>query len=170
MKKSLGVKLVLGGILSFVGVSCSAIGLGMMAAPSKPEDPSSGLAVLIMALGVFGVPGLVLLLLGLRTRRSQHLLDQVVAMGQASSRLPLQQLSSQLGVPIPRVRELVLQAIAAGRLAGRMDFEQGVFVSASTTTGVRQLSLTCPSCGGVSEVIVSPSEPSLCRFCGQRVA
>lgn len=157
------VKLVLGAILSFIGFSCSAIGIGMMAAPTKPTDPKSGL-------GVFGIPGLILLILGLRARRAQRLLDQVVAMGQASPRLPLQQIAQQLGVPLPRARELILEAIAAARLAGRIDFEQGVFISASVHGGVRQLSLKCPSCGGVSDVLVSAGEPSLCRFCGQRVA
>lgn len=164
------VKLVLGAVLSFIGFSCSAIGLGMMAAPQKPTDPKSGLGILIMSLGVFGIPGLILLILGLRSRRAQRHLDQVVAMGQASTRLPLQQIAQQLGIPVPRARELVLEAIAAARLAGRIDFEQGVFISASVHGGVRQLSLKCPACGGVSEVLVSAGEPSLCRFCGQRVA
>ena len=168
--RALAFKIVLGAILSFLGFSCTAIGVGMMAAPNTPEDPKTGVAVSILGVGVFGVPGAVLLAVGLRARRSRRLLDQVVAMGQASTRLPLQQVGDQLGVPVPRARELILEAIAGGRLVGRMDYEQGVFISGSAHAGVRQLSLTCPSCGGVSEVIVTPGSPSACRFCGQRVA
>lgn len=168
--RALVFKIVLGAILSFLGFSCTAIGIGMIAAPTQPEDSKVGIGVSIMGAGVFGVPGAILLTVGLRSRRARRLLDQVVAMGQASTRLPLQQVADQLGVPLPRARELLLEAIAAGRLAGRLDYEHGVFISSSAHTGVRQLSLTCPSCGGVSEVIVTPGSPSACRFCGQRVA
>ncbi len=163
-------KLILGGVLAFVGVSCSAIGVGMIVAPSAPDQPSAGVAVLIMTFGVFVVPAAILLWVGIRRRRDARLLDQVVAMGQASARLPLPQLGEQLGVPVPRARELVLEAIAAGKLVGRMDFEHGVFLSGSAHTGVQKVGVQCPSCNAISQVILAPGTAVNCTFCGHRIA
>ncbi len=163
-------KLVLGGVLAFVGVSCSAIGVGMIVAPSGPDQPSAGVAVLIMTFGVFVVPATILLWIGILRRRNARHLDQVVAMGQASARLPLPQLAEQLGIPIPRARELVLEAITAGKLVGRMDYETGVFLSGSAHTGVQQVGVQCPSCSAISQVILAPGTAAHCSFCGHRVA
>ncbi|MBA3546036.1 MAG: hypothetical protein H0T76_06115 [Nannocystis sp.] len=163
-------KLILGGVLAFVGVSCSAVAVGMIVAPSRPEQPSAGVAVLIMTFGAFVVPGTVLLWVGLLRRRHARHLDQVVAMGQASARLPLAQLGEQLGIPVPRARELVLEAIAAGKLVGRLDHEHGVFLSGSAHTGVQKIGVQCPSCSGISQVILAPGVAAHCSFCGLRVA
>ena len=79
-------KLVLGGIFAFLGVSCSAIGVGMVVAPSDPEHPASGVALLIMSAGIFIAPAVALLTIGVRSRRAARDLEQVIAMGQASAR------------------------------------------------------------------------------------
>ncbi len=163
-------KLILGGVLAFVGVSCSAIGVGMIVAPSAPDQPSAGVAVLIMSFGIFVVPAAILLWIGAQRRRDARHLDQVVAMGQASARLPLPQLAEQLGIPVPRARELVLEAIAAGRLVGRMDYEHGVFLSGSAHTGVQKIGVQCPSCSAISQVILAPGVAAQCAFCGHRIA
>jgi hypothetical protein len=163
-------KLVLGGIFAFLGVSCSAIGVGMVVAPSDPEHPASGVALLIMSAGIFIAPAVALLTIGVRSRRAARDLEQVIAMGQASARLPLQQIAEQIGVGVPRARELVLEAIAAGKLAGRMDFEHGVFVSASAHTGVQQAGVKCPSCGAISQQVLGPGVSARCTFCGHLVA
>lgn len=163
-------KLILGGVLAFVGVSCSAIGVGMIVAPSAPDQPSAGVAVLIMTFGIFVVPAAILLWIGIHRRRDARYLDQVVAMGQASARLPLPQLAEQLGIPVPRARELVLEAIAAGKLVGRMDYEHGVFLSGSAHTGVQKIGVQCPSCSAISQVILAPGVAANCTFCGHRVA
>ena len=163
-------KLVLGGFLAFVGVSCSAIGVGMIVVPSAPDQPSAGVAVLIMSFGIFVVPATILLWIGIHRRRDARHLDQVVAMGQASARLPLPQLAEQLGIPIPRARELVLEAIAAGKLVGRMDYETAVFLSGSAHTGVQKIGVQCPSCSAISQVILAPGTAAHCSFCGHRIA
>ena len=162
-------KLVLGGVLAFVGVSCSAIGVGMIVVPSAPDQPSAGVALLIMSFGIFLVPAAILVWIGILRRRNAHHLDQVVAMGQASLRLPLPQLAEQLGIPVPRARELVLEAIAAGKLVGRMDYEHGVFLSGSAHTGVQKVGVQCPSCSGISQVILAPGTAAHCTFCGLQV-
>lgn len=162
-------KLTLGGVLAFVGVSCSAIGVGMIVAPSAPDQPGAGVAVLIMSAGVFVVPAAILLWIGIHRRRHARHLDQVVAMGQASARLPLPQLAEQLGIPVPRARELVLEAIAAGKLVGRMDYEHGVFLSGSAHTGVQKVGVQCPSCSAISQVILAPGVAAQCTFCGHRI-
>jgi hypothetical protein len=170
MRGSITSKLILGGVLAFIGVSCSAIGVGMIVAPSAPDHPSSGVGILIMSFGVFVLPAAILLTLGVRRGRHARRLDQVIAMGQASTRLPLTQLAEQLGVAVPRARELVLEAIAAGKLVGRMDYEHGVFISGSAHAGVQQVGVHCPSCGGISQVILTPGSSAHCTFCGHKVA
>ena len=170
MRGAVVVKLVLGGFLAFVGVSCSAISVGMMVSPGKPDDPQSGMAILILSIGIFGIPAAILLWLGLRGRRYDRQLQQVIAMGMASARLPLQQLAAQLGVPVPKAQELVLDAISRGKLFGRLDYEHGTFISAAAHQGVQQLSMRCGACGATSQVIVSPGTASNCRFCGHRLA
>lgn len=170
MKPTVVLKLVLGGILAFLGVSCSAIGVGMMVSPNKPEDPGSGGAILIMGLGIFALPAAILLWLGLRGRRSEMLLQRVSAMGRASARLPLQQVAAQLGITVPQAQALLLDAINRGQLFGRLDYEHGTFISAMAHQGVQQLNMRCSACGGTSQVIVSAGTSSNCRFCGHRLA
>jgi len=170
MRGSITSKLVLGGSLAFIGVSCSAIGVGMIVVPSAPDQPSAGVGILIMSFGVFLVPAAVLLWIGSQRRRHARDFDQVVAMGQAAARLPLAALAEQLGVPVPRARELVLEAIAAGKLVGRMDYEHGVFISGSAHTGVQKVGVVCPSCGAISQVILTPGAAAHCTFCDHRVA
>jgi len=170
MPGSITSKLVLGGVLAFIGVSCSAIGVGMIVAPSAPDQPSAGVGILIMSFGVFVAPAAVLLWVGVRRRTHARHLDQVIAMGQASTRLPLPQLAEQLGVAVPRAQGLVLEAIAAGKLAGRLDYEHGVFISASAHSGVQKVGVQCPSCGGISQVILTPGSSAHCTFCGHQVA
>lgn len=170
MRGAVIFKLVLGGLLAFMGLSCGAIGVGMTVAPNKPDDPQSGVMILFLALGIFAIPGAVLLILGLKGRAYDRRLAQVAAMGMAASRLPLQQIATQLDITPGEARGLVLDAISHGKMFGRMDYEKGVFISSAAHQGVQQLSMRCPTCGGVSEVIVSAGTTSNCRFCGQRMA
>jgi len=160
----------LGGSFAFVGVSCSAVAVGMIVAPAAPHQPSAGVAVLIMSFGAFLVPAAILLWIGTQRRRNARHLDQVVAMGQVSARLPLPQLAEQIGTSVPRARELVLEAITAGKLVGRMDYEHGVFLSGSAHTGVQKVGVQCPSCSAISQVILAPGTAAHCTFCGHRVA
>ena len=170
MSGSITSKLILGGCLAFVGVSCSAVAVGMIVVPSAPDQPSAGVAVLIMSFGAFLVPAAILLWIGTQRRRNARHLDQVVAMGQVSARLPLPQLAEQIGTSVPRARELVLEAITAGKLVGRMDYEHGVFLSGSAHTGVQKVGVQCPSCSAISQVILAPGTAAHCTFCGHRVA
>ncbi len=53
VRGSVVAKLILGGILGFLGLSCSAVSVGMMVAPQEPDDAKSGLIVLILSLVVY---------------------------------------------------------------------------------------------------------------------
>jgi hypothetical protein len=163
-------KLVLGGVFAFLCLPCSAVGGGMMIAPGTPEDPQSGLIVLILSLVVFGIPSAVFLSLGIRARRRHTRLQRLAALGAASARLPLVDVATDLGLTQPEARALVLDAIGSGLLVGRLDLERGVFLSGATTGSVRELAMTCRACGAQSNVVVTANTPSNCPFCGHRMA
>lgn len=164
------VKLVLGALFAFMCLPCSGIGGGMMAAPSQPGDAEAGLGILIVSLVMFGVPATVLLALGIRGRRRHTRLQRLAALGAASARLPLREVAAELGVDPNEARRLVLDAVGAGLLVGRLDLEHGVFVSGATTGAVREVSMTCRACGAQSTVVVTANTTSHCRFCGHRLA
>lgn len=170
MRVALVLKLVLGGLLAFIGLSCAAIGAGMRLAPLEADQAQAGTLFFFFGVVIFLIPGSLLLWAGLRGRAYDRRLSQVIAMGRAASRLPMQEVAAQLGITPMYLRKLILEAIAKGKMAGRMDYEHGVFISDVAHQGVQQLSLRCPACGGVSEVIVTAGAASSCEFCGQRVA
>jgi hypothetical protein len=170
MRSSVVVKIVLGGALTVLLLPCSALGVGMMVAPNQEGDQGVGLAVLIMSVIMFGIPATILLALGLKGRAYDRKLKQVVALGMASQRLPLQQVAADLGVEFDEARQLVLDAVHQGKLFGRLDIEHGVFISGAAHQGVQQLQMTCRNCGGSSMVVVTPGSMSACQFCGARLA
>jgi hypothetical protein len=169
MRGAVVVKIVVGAILAMLCLPCSALGLGMMVAPGDEGDAGTGVAILIMGIVIFGVPSGVFLALGLRGRGYDRRLARVAALGMASQRMPIQQLAADMQVDYEEARSLLLDAIAQGKLFGRLDLEQGVFISGNTHQGVQQLQMRCPSCGAQSMVIVSPGSQSNCQFCGARV-
>lgn len=170
MRGSVVFKLVVGSLFAVLLLPCGAVGAGMMIAPSKEGDANAGLLLLVMGLVIFGVPAVVLLMLGLRGRAYDKKLAHVVALGQASQRMPLQQLAADMQVEHDEARKLVLDAVSQGKLFGRLDIEHGVFISGVAHQGVRQIQMKCHACGGVSMVVVTPGSMSNCQFCGARLA
>jgi hypothetical protein len=164
------VKLVLGALFAFLCLPCSGVGGGMMVAPSEPGDAEAGLGILIVSLVIFGVPAAIFLTLGIRGRRRHTRLQRLAALGAASARLPLNEVALELGVEHNEARRLVLDAVGAGLLVGRLDLEQGVFLSGATTGAVREVAMTCRACGAQSRVVVSANTMSHCQFCGHRLA
>ena len=170
MRGSVIAKIVLGSALALLCLPCSAVGVGMMVAPSKEGDAGSGLMLLVMALIVLGVPSGILLALGLRGRAYDRRLRHVVAVGKSSQRIPLQQLAADMKIDHDEARRLLLDAISKGELFGRLDIEQGVFISGGAHRGVQSLQMRCSGCGATSTVVVTPGSMSTCQFCGARLA
>jgi hypothetical protein len=163
-------RLKLGIFLLILGASCNAVGIGLAVAPKRENDVGAGVFWMFFSVIAVMLPGLLLVLAArkqaLRTKR----LEKIVALATASERLPFLQLATDLGVDATTARELLLEAIGAGRIVGRLDLEHGVFVSGSTHGGVRQLTMTCKGCGGRSTVVVTAHAQSLCQYCGFRLA
>jgi hypothetical protein len=171
MAASSSSRLKIGIFLLIFGGSCNAVGIGLAVAPKRDNDVGAGIFWMCFSLLAVMLPGLLLVLAArkqaLRTKR----LDTIAALATASERLAFDQLATDLGVDAKTARELLLEAIGAGRIVGRLDVEHGVFVSGSTrASGVQQLTMTCKGCGGRSTVVVTAHSQSLCPYCGFRMA
>ncbi len=163
-------KLIIGSLLAVMGLSCGSIGVALVASPKDANDTSAGVFWIVFSMVALVAPAVILVVLGLRARKTGQRLDRLAAMAAAASRLPLEQVASDLGVTKEEARGLVFDAISAGRIVGRMDLEHGVFISGTAHAGVQQLNMHCRNCGATSMVIVSMGHPSLCKYCGFRLA
>jgi hypothetical protein len=153
-----------------MGITCGSIGTGMVTYPSEPGHVNSGIFWICFSAIALIVPSVILVLLGLKARAANRRIEKLAAMANAASRLPLQQVAADLGVSQAEARELLYDAINHGYVAGRLDLEQGVFISGTAHAGVQQLNMHCRNCGATSTVIVSVGQPSLCKYCGFRLA
>jgi hypothetical protein len=153
-----------------LGITCNAIGVGLVAKPKDADDPGAGWFWIVFSLVAMVLPGVLLILAGRKQARRAAAMETIVALSRASQRLPLDVLAADLKVTPAEARELLLAAIGQHRVFGRLDLEHGVFISASTHGGVQQVTMNCRNCGGRSEVIVSATSMSLCQYCGFRLA
>jgi hypothetical protein len=165
-----GSRVVLGIVVLVLGVTCNAIGIGLVANPKDADDPSAGWFWVVFSVIAMVLPGILLVLAGRKQARRVACMETIVALSRASQRLPLAQLAEELKLTPADARALLLEAIGQHRIFGRLDLEQGVFISASTHGGVQQLTMNCRNCGGRSEVIVSAASTSHCQYCGFRLA
>jgi hypothetical protein len=165
-----GSRVVLGIVLLVLGGTCNAIGIGLTVSPKEEGDPSAGIFWIVFSLAALIVPGVLLVLAARRQAQRAARMQKIIALATASQRLPFAQLAVDLNVTAAVARELLLEAIGHRWIIGRLDVEEGVFVSGSTHGGVQQLTMTCRNCGGRSTVIVSTASMSHCQYCGFRLA
>ncbi len=163
-------KFTLGLVFLFLCLPCDALGVGMMACPTKEGDPATGFGLLVAFSFIFGVPAAVLLYLGKKEKKRGRALDHITALASASARLPLQQVASDLGVTVADARRLLMDAIHEGRIAGRLDLEAGTFISGTAHAGIQKVSMRCRACGGQAEVVVGAGFSTPCPFCGAQLA
>lgn len=162
--------MVLGIVVIVLGVTCNAIGVGLAVNPKDGNDSGAGIFWIVFSLAAMIVPGVLLVLAGRRQAQRLLRLDKISALAAASERIPFAQLAVDLGVSQTAARDLLLVAINERRVAGRLDLEHGVFISATTHAGVQQLTMTCKGCGGRSTVVVTAHSTSHCQYCGFRLA
>jgi len=160
----------LGILLIVLGLSCNAIGIGLTTHPKKDRDVGAGIFWMVFSIVAMVGPGALLVTLARREARRSERMAKIVALATASQRLPISVLADDLDLPSDQARALLLDAIAQGLVIGRLDLEQGVFVSGSTHGGVQEVQMTCRNCGAKSNVIVSVASPTLCPYCGFRLA
>ncbi|HET6582165.1 MAG TPA: hypothetical protein VFG69_01935 [Nannocystaceae bacterium] len=169
MNGTKGSRLLPGILLLAFGATCNAIGIGLTVSP-KEGDPKAGIFWVVFSLAAMIVPGALLVISARRQAQRTARMQKIVALATASQRLPFAQLATDLGVTAVVAREMLLEAIGQRWIIGRLDLEEGVFVSGSTHGGVQQLTMTCRNCGGRSTVIVSAGSTSHCQYCGFRLA
>ena len=149
---------------------CTTVGFGMIFAPSHPGDRSAGGFALAFGAVAFGLPAAWLLLSARGLRASADRRARLVGLANSRARIPLDELASQLGLSPAVARELLVDCIATGQVRGRLDINEGVFLSASVETGVREVVRTCSSCGAPSSVVAGPGQAARCPFCGGALA
>jgi hypothetical protein len=157
-------------VLLALGATCNAVGIGLTVHPKEGKDIDAGVFWIVFSIVALIGPGVLLVLIGRRQARRNAQLAKIVALATASQRLPLTLLAEDLGLTQVQARELLLTAIGQRLVIGRLDLEQGVFVSGSTHGGVQQLAMTCGSCGARSTVIVTAGAPTSCPYCAFRMA
>jgi hypothetical protein len=157
--------IVLAIMFGLFGASCEAVAVGMMAAPGKEGDEDAGVFFAIFSLIIFIVPMVVFLILGVSRKRRFDRFQKLIGLAGASVRLPLAMISQDLGLSPTDTRTFVLEAVANGTLRGRLDVEQGVFVSATAEQGIVQASMQCKSCGGTATMHVVPGQRAQCPYC-----
>ena len=148
----------------------ATVGVGMMLAPSRPGDRMAGGFVLAFGAVAFGLPAGWLLLSARRIRASADRRARLVGLVASRARIPLDELASLLGLSRANAHELLVECIATGQVRGRLDINEGVFLSASVDTGVREMARTCPSCGASTVVVAGPGQAGRCSFCGGAIA
>jgi hypothetical protein len=163
-------RIVPGILLIVFGATCNAIGVGLTVAPKEGRDASAGIFWMAFSIIAMVGPGILLVILGRKQARRTAQLEKIVALATASQRLPIDVLASDLGVKPKEARDLLLAAIGERRVIGRLDLEQGMFISGSTHGGVQQIAMLCKNCGARPNVIVSAASASLCPYCGFRLA
>lgn len=156
--------------LLVLGASCNAIGIKLTVEPRPGDGTSSGIFWIVFSVTVLLLPGLVLVLASFADSRRAGRLEKIVALATASERVPLVQLATDLDTTVAIARDLLLSAINSGSVVGRLDLEEGVFLSGSTRGGVEKRTMTCAGCGASSTVIVSATSEAACEYCGFRVA
>ncbi|MBC8071931.1 MAG: hypothetical protein IAG13_26625 [Deltaproteobacteria bacterium] len=161
---------ILGVVLLALGGTCNAVGIGLTVEPRDGHGIDAGVFWIVFSIGAMIVPGVLLVLGARKQARRAEQLAKITALATASQRLPIAVLAEDLQVSVVQARDLLLAAISARLVIGRLDLEHGVFVSGSTHGGVQQVTMTCGSCGARSSVIVSVGSPSTCPYCAFRMA
>ncbi|MCY1068418.1 hypothetical protein OV090_26990 [Nannocystis sp. RBIL2] len=161
--------------LLVLGGTCNAMGVNMLLAERRGWDTNGGTAWIVFGLGALMLPGLLLVLEAHGRRRNEARMDMIVAVANTIPRVSFAQLADELGVSRRRARKLLLAAVGRGRVRGRVDLEQEVFVSSSLSAGSfgppAQLpeTMTCKGCGGESTVVKAVTAHAHRQYCGFRL-
>lgn len=150
-------RLVVAGIAGFVLAS----GAGLASALE------GGLPAVLLGATACGLAaaGAVLVRGGRARRLRAEQLRDLEGLALARARIPLDALARELGVGPDVARSLVREALGHLIIEGRLDLEDGVFVSAITETRVRERPLRCRVCGGSSVLVRARGMLAKCPYC-----
>jgi hypothetical protein len=99
-----------------------------------------------------------------RRKRADRLRD-LEGLAFSHARLPLDLVARELETTPAQARALVREALGSGILAGRLDLEDGGFLSAIADERFGRRSMRCASCGASSAVVRGRGLVPACPYC-----
>jgi hypothetical protein len=155
---------------SFFGLIGLIAGIGMMVSPINPNDPQSGIVVVVLT-AIFCVVPAVLSIWGIGyTRGRRKRLYRLVSLVETHARLPIATVASELQMDADGARKLLLEGVELGLVKGRLDIEDGVFFSETVAQpAVQHHTAPCPGCGATVSATIIPGKPVDCPYCGRRL-
>jgi hypothetical protein len=156
----------IGFVLAVLGGFWVVVGSMMAFFPSEKVPAATGWLNAAMAAALLFLPGLYLWLTARAIEARNDRIERVAALASVQGRMPLGDAASTLGVGVGEARVLLLDAVAAGLVDGRIDAEKNVFLVSTGVAPVSTLDVVCGSCGGRSTVSVRAGETPKCGYCG----
>lgn len=156
----------LGAAIALLGVALLTMLLSIALALASVEGRFSGLVCFAVTTLPSGLVGLALAVAGARRRARARRLRDLDGLGLSHTRLPLERVERELEVGASEARALIREALGHGILEGRLDLEEGVFVSAIADDRVGHRTIRCTTCGAASAVLRGPGLAQACPYCG----
>lgn len=157
-------RLAVGGVLTALGITWTIVSTAFVFQKDMRAGAPANFA---LALGLLLLPGLVLYLTGRARRARIERSEAVASVATATGRVPVVRIAETVGMPAGVARRALLDAVAWGRLSGRLDVARDEFVTAAVGGGApRETSVVCSRCGATSTAVVAPGEPAACGYCG----
>lgn len=159
-----------GFVLTVLGAFWTIVGICLSVFPTEKLTPGTGVFNSMMAIALLLGPGLYLWLTAKSLAAHNERVERLAALAGIEARMSLSDAATTLGVGIPEVRTMLLDAVNAGILRGRIDAEKNLFISDTRENPLGEREVVCGSCGGRSTVVVRANETPLCRYCGAAAA
>jgi hypothetical protein len=156
-------------VLTVLGAFWTVASIAFVSNPSDRVDTAAGAVNLAFALLLLLLPGLYLAVTGFRRRAHRERVERVAALGAVAARLPIAEVAAHTRVSEAEARGLLLDAVTAGVLRGRIDVEHGVFLSADADPSAGPREVACRRCGGSTTVVALAGAALACPFCGASI-
>lgn len=158
----IGILLAIGAALGFIAGASYLVGF-----PSY--DPGTATGVIAVCGVVPVVPAVLLIWLGHRDVKRAARTQALVGYVMGYRRIPMTDLATHLGIPVPDTEKAVAAAIGAGELSAFVDASTNEVVAAGVARQERFVG-PCPRCGGQVDQWYLPGEAMRCPFCGTEFA
>ena len=156
----------LGFVLSVIGAFWTVVGVCIVLFPSATARADAGVFNALIAIVALLAPGLYLWTSAKARAARNERIERLAALAGIESQMPLANAASTLGIPTSEVRTLLLDAVSAGLLRGRIDGPRDVFLSDSAEHPLGEREVVCTSCGARAIVVARVNEAFTCPYCG----
>ena len=156
----------IGFLMLVLGAFWAVVGICITVLPSGKASADAGIFNALMALVLLFLPGLYVWTSARAIAARSDRIERLAALAAIDARMSLVDAGATLGVPVADVRVLLLDAVSAGLLAGHIDSEKGIFLSATVEHAIATRDVVCSRCGGRSSAVLRADEASICGYCG----